>query len=321
MKIFCLIAVRNEERYLPGFLHHMRDAVDGIVALDDCSTDRTRAILGAEPRVVSILTEDRAGPPHANETGNRHRLLVEAARLGAQWVLCGDADERFEARFLARLRAEAQTGERSGKPVRYVRIVNLWNSPQQFRLDGRCGPRWTPRLFRLPAELPERPPVLHRPWFPVALDAAPKAYANAYLFHLRMIDRSERQARFEKFCIIDPQNHHQRIGYRHLVDETNLAVRPVLPWRTYVDLPRSDPAVDPLAASGAARPDEASFDEAFYRCCNLGIQRAVAEGRVASGWRHFMQDGLREGRQWRRRAQLSGLDFAAIFRQRRAGVR
>lgn len=320
MKVFCLIAVRNEERYLPGFLHHMRDAVDGIIALDDCSTDRTRAILRDEPRVVSILTEDRAGPPHANETSNRHRLLVEAKRLGAQWVLCADADERFEARFLARLRAEAEAGERSGKPVRCVRIVNLWNSPRHFRVDGRNRPRWTPRMFKLPAELPERPPVLHRPWFPVELDAAPKAYANAYLFHLRMIDRSERQARFEKFRIIDPQNRHQPVGYQHLVDETNLAVRPVLPWRTYVDLPRSDPAADPHPASGAAGPDEASFDEMFYRCRYLGVQRAVAAGRCPSGWTHFMQNGLRQGRVWRRRAQLSGLDFAAIFRQRRTGV-
>ena len=240
MKVFSLIAVRNEERYLPGFLHHMRDAVDGIIALDDCSTDRTREILSSEPRVVSILTEDRSGPPHANETRNRHRLLVEAARLGAQWVIGADADERFEARFLGRLRAEAEEGERTGKLIRCVRIVDLWNSPQHFRIDGRCGPRWTPRMFKLPPRLSERPPILHRAWYPGELEPAPKALANAYLFHLRMINRSDRQARFEKFRLVDPQNTHQAIGYGHLIDETNLTLRPVLPWRAYVDLPRPD---------------------------------------------------------------------------------
>jgi glycosyltransferase involved in cell wall biosynthesis len=318
MKVFCLIAVRNEERYLPGFLHHMRDAVDGIIALDDCSTDGTPAILRGEPRVVSILTEDRAGPPHANETSNRHRLLVEAARLGAEWVVCADADERFEARFLDRLHAEAEEGERTSRLIRCVRIVNLWNSPQHFRADGRNGPRWTPRMFKLPSRLPERSPVLHRPWFPMELDTAPKTYVNAYLFHLRMIDRSERQARFRKFRLIDPQNSHQRIGYQHLIDETNLTLRPVLPWRTYVDLAPSDL---PTKRPDVSLPDQAEFDEMFYLCRYLDVQRAIAQGRCASGWQHFKRHGLDEGRVWRRRAQLSGLDFDAIFRKRRIGVR
>lgn len=315
MKVFSLIAVRNEERYLPGFLHHMRDAVDGIVALDDCSTDRTREILGNEPRVVSILTEDRAGPPHANETRNRHRLLVEAARLGAQWVIGADADERFEARFLGRLRAEAEAGERTGRLIRCVRIVDLWDSPRQFRLDGRCGPRWTPRMFKLPARLSERPPILHRAWYPAELEPAPKAFANAYLFHLRMIDRHDRQARFEKFRLVDPQNTYQAIGYGHLVDEANLTLRPVPPWRAYRDLPRPDAPAPPAILP----PERSEFDETYYLCQYPAVQRAVMEGRFASGWDHFRRHGLREGRLWRPPARLSGLDFAAIFRQRRMG--
>jgi hypothetical protein len=296
----------------------MRDAVDGIVALDDCSTDRTHDILRAEPRVVSILTEDRAGPPHANETRNRHRLLVEAARLGAQWVIGADADERFEARFLGRLRAEAEAGERTGRLIRCVRIVDLWDSPRQFRLDGRCGPRWTPRMFKLPPRLAERAPILHRAWYPAELEPAPKAFANAYLFHLRMIDRRDRQARFEKFRLVDPQNTYQAIGYGHLVDETNLAVRPVLPWRAYVDLPRADLPATPPAISP---PERAEFDETYYLCQHPDVQRAVTKGHYASGWEHFRRHGLREGRLWRPPAQLSGLDFAAIFRQRRMGSR
>lgn len=318
MKVFCLIAVRNEERYLPGFLHHMRHAVDGIIALDDCSTDRTLEILRSEPRVVSILAEDRAGLPHANETSNRHRLLVEAARLGAQWVVCADADERFEARFLDRLHAEAEEGERTSRLVRCVRIVNLWNSPQHFRVDGRNGPRWTPRMFKLPTKLPPRPAVMHRPWFPVELDNAPKANANAYLFHLSMMNKADRQARFEKFRLIDPQNVHQTIGYRHLIDETNLTLRPVPPWRAYVDLASSDLPTNRPAAS---LPDPADFDEMYYVCQHPDVQRAVAQGHFASGWEHFTRYGLGEGRLWRPRARLSGLDFDAIFRQRRMGSR
>ncbi len=258
MDVFGLIQVRDEARYLPGFLHHLAPHVDGIVALDDCSSDATLDILRAEPKVLSILRERRAGPPHAHEVENRHRLMLEASRLGARWVLCGDADERFEARFLRRLHREAERGEARDQPLRFVRLVNLWNSPDHYRVDGRTGPRWTCRMFRLPSTITRRPPSLHQPWFPPELDGAKRGYVPAHLYHLKMIDREDREARFRKFATIDPDLQHQPIGYGHLVDEEGLEVRPVLPFRHYVDLPPDaapSPAIPALADGSLADPD------------------------------------------------------------------
>jgi glycosyltransferase involved in cell wall biosynthesis len=321
VRIFCLIAVRNEEGYLPGFLHHIRDHVDGIVALDDCSTDRSVEILQRETRVASILREDREGAPHANEASNRYRLIAEAARLGAQWVLCADADERFEESFLRRLREEAAHGERSARPLRLVRIVNLWNSPDRFRADGLCGPRWTVRMFKLPPEISQRQSAMHRPWFPPELDGAPQARMNAYLYHLSMMDRGDRERRFEKFRAIDPHNQHQAIGYRHLVDEGNLTLKPVLPWRGYIDLadgaPRVRAAIAGNGVVASALPDRAAFDEDSYLALNPDVRLAVAKGDFTSGWQHFERHGVGEGRNWRSR-RFTGLDFGAIFRTWRA---
>ncbi|MEZ5830166.1 MAG: hypothetical protein R3D05_03220 [Dongiaceae bacterium] len=199
-----------------------------------------------------------------------------------------------------------------------MRIVNLWNAPQFFRVDGRCGPRWTPRMFKLPSRLSERSPVMHRSWFPEELEKAPKAYANAYLYHLRMIDRADRQARYEKFRLIDPQNAHQSFGYQHLVNEANLVLRPVRPWRAYVDLPPLDRPASPAAVSAPPFPDRSEFDEAYYLCRYPDIRRAVTRGHFDCGWQHFRQHGLTEGRLWRRSPRLSGLDFDAIFRERRS---
>lgn len=303
MDIVSIIAVRNEERYLPGYLHHIRDHVDAIVALDDGSTDRTADLLKGEPRVASVLREDRGGPPHANETRNRYRLLAEAARLGARWVLCADADERFDTAFLRRVRAEAAKGNRTGRPIRSVRLVNLWNSRDHYRADGLCGPRWAPRMFKVPDAFTERPFGLHRPWFPPELDGAPRAHMNAYLYHLRMIERADREKRFEKFRAVDPDHVQQPVGYGHLIDETGLTLKPVLPWRGYADLPERAPA--PCA------PGE--FDEFFYLNQNSDVQQAVARGELASGWAHFESRGAGEGRPWRRRAHLIGFDFGAIL--------
>ncbi len=236
MNIFGVISVRNEERYLPGFLYHIAPYVNAIIALDDCSSDATADILRSEPKVISILREHRLGPAHAHEASNRHRLLTEAARLGADWVLCADADERFEERFLRRLRAEARIGNECEEPVRLLQLVNLWNSPNYYRTDGLCQPRGSARMVRLPSTITCRSPGMHQPWFPPELQDAPRANIRANLYHLRMIDRRDRERRFEKFRSVDPDNHDQTIGYGHLVDETGLMLKRIPAGRGYVDL-------------------------------------------------------------------------------------
>lgn len=239
MNIFGIIAVRNEERYLPGFLYHLAPYVNAIIALDDCSTDATADILRSERKVVSVLREDRPGPPHAHEVSNRHRLLIEAAWLGADWVLCADADERFEERFLRRLRAEAHIGNERGEPVRRFKLVNLWNSRHHYRVDGLCRPRWSARMFRLPDTITRRDPGMHQPWFPPEMQDCPRASMRANLYHLRMIERRDREARFEKFRSVDPDNQDQAIGYGHLIDEAGLKLKRIPLGRGYVDLPES----------------------------------------------------------------------------------
>lgn len=319
MGIFCITAVRNEERYLPGFLYHIRDHVDGIIALDDCSTDGSFDILAQEPRVISILREERHGPPHANELENRYRLLVEAARLNARWLLCADADERFEESFLRRLPEEAEKGEHGGQHVRYVRIVNLWSARGLYRRDGICGPRWTSRMFKLPKDFTRRPFGLHQPWFPPELNSAPKAYMNAYLYHLKMIEQYDRAKRFKKFRSIDPNNTDQVIGYEHMIDETNLQLRRVLPWRRYIDLDEGKPwpqtgQMPSAGLGGMPRlPEEQEFDDFYYLNQNLDVQRGVLEGQFTSGWHHFRLHGASEGRFWRKKAKLIGFDFQAII--------
>lgn len=307
MSVFCVIQVRDEQRFLPGFLHHMAPHVDGIVALDDGSRDATPTILRAEPKVISILSEQRRGAPHANETANRHRLILEAARLGARWLVCADADERFEERFLRRLGREAAKGERDGRPVRMVRILNLWNRPDRYRVDGRCAPRWSARMFQIPATVSRRGAALHKPWFPPELDHAPRARLDVNLYHLKMIEHADRAARFAKFTAIDPDLTQQAVGYDHLIDESGLRLRRVRPWRRYRDLPAGQalptaPAAPPAAGCLA----DADFIRRFHldpasRPRPLAAPRPGVAGRPApEAW-----------------AAFHGLDFHAIFERAR----
>ena len=233
-KICCVIAARNESRYLPGFLSHVGPYVHSIIGLDDGSSDNTLEIFQRSKYVSAVLTGPAPEFAHQHETINRHRLLMEAKRQGATWVLYGDADERFEQEFLEAIGAHCHAGDKSGEVVRFFRLVNLWNSHVLYRADGLCGPRWAPRMFKVPAAFQIRPDnLLHRPWYPPELDTKPKAQMDAFVFHLRMIEAEDRLARWKKFKAIDPDNQHQSIGYDHLINERGLALEAITRGRGY----------------------------------------------------------------------------------------
>ena len=232
--VFCIIAARNEERYLPGFLSHIAPYVDGIIALDDGSSDKTPDIFRRCAKLSSLLTSPPPEYPHQNETSNRTRMLREASRLGARWIICGDADERFEQSFLERISLHTRHGDTSGATVRLFSLVNLWDSYECYRLDGKCGPRWAPRMFKLPQHFTHRlEERMHKPWYPPELDHAPRVKMNAHIYHLRMISASERRARWQKFKSIDPNSEHQSIGYDHMIDESGLTLKRISPGRGY----------------------------------------------------------------------------------------
>ena len=50
-RILCVMQLHNEARYLEGCLAHLRGHVDGVIALDDGSTDGTGALLTQHPLV------------------------------------------------------------------------------------------------------------------------------------------------------------------------------------------------------------------------------------------------------------------------------
>lgn len=266
------MAVPAGTPYLSGFLAHLRGRVDGVVALDDGAGDAERVLLAGDPQILSVVVaagvEDRAAA--------RRRLVSEAARYGADWILWGRVDERFEPDFLRRLpRGAAAAGGHDAR-ARSLCRVHLWDRPDAYRVDGPFRPRWTPRLFpvdRGEVPLPARAAALRVDAFVYTLAGADPARA------------------------------------RHRAAAPANSLRPVPDGRGPTDLPW--PPLPPL-------PDPAEFDDLLYRNHHPDVNAAVARGEFASGWEHFRRYGAAEGRYWRRRAALRGLDLAAIVGRRRA---
>lgn len=147
IRLVALLAVRDGMRFLPGFLRNVAPQVDGIIALDDGSSDDSPQLLAAHGAVIELLHNPRERPTW-DEVGN-HRLLVAAAlRHGAEWIICVDADERLELDFRARAERVIARGSLLGYSAYAVWFRELWDDPGQYRVDGIWGRKSVARLFR-----------------------------------------------------------------------------------------------------------------------------------------------------------------------------
>ena len=93
-KVICMLPARNAAAYIPGWLESVASFADGVVALDDGSTDGTAELLEAHPLVEILLRNPRRdGFQGWHDSTNRNRLLQAAGLLDPDWVIGIDADE------------------------------------------------------------------------------------------------------------------------------------------------------------------------------------------------------------------------------------
>lgn len=230
-RLFALLSVRDGMRYLPGYVANVSPHVDGIVALDDASSDGSAEFLADSERVVELIRhrEDRRVGEMV-----RHRALVEAAlRHGADWALALDADERVERAFRARAERVIARGRLLRLTAFSVRIRELWDAHDRYRADGIWGEKRHVRLFGLRADHVFDTAPYHGQKAP--LQAVPFRLADLIVYHLGMLTADDRSARRARYETVDPDRRWQRIGYAYLTDPTGLRLAPVPRRRRWVE--------------------------------------------------------------------------------------
>jgi len=224
IRLVALLACRDEMRFLPGYVANVGPQVDGILALDDGSTDGSGDYLENRPEVTELL---RVPPdrPAWDEPGNFARLVEAALRSGAEWAISIDADERVERGFRTRAERVIRRGRLLGRTGFSVRLRELWSSEAQYRADGVWRRKWPSRLFRLrEGEMVDGQPV-HAPKVPRSAGWVPRS--DLVVYHLRMISPDDRAARQRRYEQIDPDHAFQPRGYAYMTDESGMRLRPV----------------------------------------------------------------------------------------------
>ena len=224
-RLIILVPVRNAAADLSGLFDSVRPFCDGIVALDDGSSDGSRELLEREPLVLRLLTSPvRKSYTGWDDAGNRNRLLEAAGSFAPDWVLSLDADERIDPADGEALRRFLETDALPGCAYGFRHI------PMR-ETDGLYLPheQWVYRLFAWePGQrFPEQ--RLHFVPLPTDLPRTLRVRTTLRIQHLGGMTDSRRLERFAKYIEADPARFFRADYHRLLAGPRHEELRPWKP--------------------------------------------------------------------------------------------
>ncbi len=237
--LVCLLPVKDGAAQLPAWFECVEKFADAVVALDDGSTDDTRAVLRSNPLVTTVLTNPiREGFAGWDDAANRQRLLEAASRMAPTWIMSLDADERIDSEDSHALRAFVEKTP-AGEHAYLFRVHRMIGDMQTWdRAD-----MWAGRLF--PFHPDQRFPAdrLHFVPIPASIPRENWLKSTVRIQHCAGLTGLHRSRRFAKYQEVDPDLRYQA-SYDHILDEPTR----VQPWE-----PR--PPSLPFVLHGTPGPD------------------------------------------------------------------
>lgn len=227
-QLVAALPVRNGAEDLPRWFESVRGVVDAVVALDDGSTDDTRALLDAEPLVRVVLENPRrASYAGWDDAANRQRLVDAIAPLaeghdGTTWVVQIDADEVLapgDGEALRRAVDHDVLDERKGYLLQVLRMVDTGDETSETFDEDHL---WVGRLFAWKPGVALPTDALHL--VPIPKDISPADYVRTTLrlAHYGSFDTAKRSARAAKYAEVDPGNRWQD-DYSNLIADVGEA--------------------------------------------------------------------------------------------------
>lgn len=213
-KKLILCQAYNESGFMTGFLEDMAKYFDGIILLDDGSTDNTWQLAQHEKLLLKVK-KTRQG---FNDLENRNILLNIASFFQSEWFCFMDIDERFDERFV-----DFSTFE-DNRDINVVAFkgVYLWNSMKTYKCDVPYSKNGLIKIFRMFRPLGRLQINTHKQ----KLHFAAIPYNNS-IFHSKILfkdygslTKKKRSIKYEMYKKEDES--HDLSSYEYLLSDDNL---------------------------------------------------------------------------------------------------
>ena len=211
--ILCLVQIRNEAHYLPGFIDHMEKHCDGMILLDDGSEDDSfeRAVSGKLLLKVKIRYKG-----YFDDLKNRNLLLELGHLFKADWFYFMDVDERFDSRYND---LNAITRQNNIDAVTF-RCIHLWDGEHQYRKDiaeGNNGLLLRYRMFRNQGFMQIH--ANREVYFPATPFKRNSFDAKILIKHYGLMEHEVRKIKYHRYTSQDPDGKKQGYRYEYLLDK------------------------------------------------------------------------------------------------------
>lgn len=219
--VAALIVGNEAGRYLSEVLTHLQTYVDGLIILDDGSTDGTDAICLNQPKLLRFKKRTTSGF-WRNEAEVRSELWSMVETVEPEWVLMMDADEIFAddiRTFLPRMLKQDRF-----EAVRFP-IYHFWGDRLHIRVDKWWDPRrnYEILLFRYHADQQfhwaQR--ELHCGRYPIEILFYPSRFSHIPLFHYGWANPDDIKAKYLRYIKRDAQGEWCPIDHYHSITDTD----------------------------------------------------------------------------------------------------
>jgi glycosyltransferase involved in cell wall biosynthesis len=216
-----LLPVRNGADHLAGWFESISGVADFVVALDDGSTDGTRALLESQSIVQRILANPvRDSYDGWDDWANRQRLVHAATAIGTDWCFFLDADQRLASDDAAALRRFVDTEAQAG----FAYGFEIFRVSRDLKHADPRG-MWVYRLFAADdARAPLHAGRLQDAPVPASLSPARWLPTSIRLQHLVTID-DDRKNRDAKYREADANNE-----WPEVYDQLSAQLPRMVPW-------------------------------------------------------------------------------------------
>jgi len=213
-KIIALIQVKNEIKHLPEVLIHLDKYCDGIILLDDNSTDGSYEAAMSEKLLLKV---QKKTSDIFNDLALRNITLQLAAFFNNEWLFFIDADERFDERYAD---LYAIVNRKDVDSVCFY-VVHLWNNENYYRKDvpeGNDGILLRHRMFRSFGMLQiTSNRLLHFPATPYKQN---RLNAPILIRHHGNIEAASRRMKYERYIAQDKEGLTQGYTFEYLLENS-----------------------------------------------------------------------------------------------------